>query len=60
MCLTFPGWDCYFEDYDKYMEWTNNVYNPCYIAQNYLWMALSLASSAITVFSVYSMIQIIK
>jgi hypothetical protein len=22
MVLTFPGWDCFFEDYDKFMNWS--------------------------------------
>jgi hypothetical protein len=28
ICLTFPGWDTYFEDLDKFMNW-DNVYGPC-------------------------------
>jgi hypothetical protein len=31
MVLTFPGWDTYFGDFDKYLNWLN-VYYPCIYA----------------------------
>jgi hypothetical protein len=36
LCLTFPGWDCYLEDNDKYKEWQHNVLIPCISAAHYL------------------------
>jgi hypothetical protein len=54
--LTFPGWNSYIEDHDKYYDWATNVFTPCVYAQNYLWMALTLVSAAITVYSIYKMI----
>jgi hypothetical protein len=56
ICLTFPGWDTYLSDNDKYLHWLNNVWYPCCIVQNNLWFVLSLVSACITVYSVHKMV----
>jgi hypothetical protein len=32
ICLTFPGWDSVLKDFDRYLDWKSNVFDPCFIA----------------------------
>jgi hypothetical protein len=50
---TFPGWDAISEAPDEYDYWYWNVYNPLTRGILYLWIVFSMASAAITVYSIY-------
>lgn len=60
LAATYPGIESCFEDSAECTYWFNHIWNYLYWAIPYWWLCLMLASSIITVLSIFWIIQIIK